>query len=171
MAGDEIVHDLRRAAVGHVRDRRAGAACEQGGGQVRRGADALRAVVDLVGIGLGVGDQLADRARRKIRAHHQDDRDLRHDDDRLECGRIEPQVLVEQHMRGERSRLRREQRVAIGLGGGDIRRAQRAAGARVVLDDDRMAPARRQPVARMRATTSGPPPGGAETRIRTVRFG
>ena len=55
--------------------------------------------------------------------------------------RIEAQGLVEQRMGGERPGLRREQRVAVGLGGGDIGGAERAAGAGSVLDDHRLAPA------------------------------
>ena len=49
-------------------------------------------------------------------------------------------------MRGERPRLGREQGVAVGLGRRDVGGAERAAGARPVLDDHRLAPALRQPV-------------------------
>ena len=59
MPGDEIVHDLRGPLVGNVRHHGAGAAREQRAVEMRRGADALRAVGDLARIGLGVGDQLA----------------------------------------------------------------------------------------------------------------
>ena len=40
-------------------------------GQVRRRADAGRAVVELAGIGLGVGDELVERLRRQRGMHHQ----------------------------------------------------------------------------------------------------
>ena len=84
MTGDQVVERRRRALIGHmdelgVRDR-----LEQLSGQVRRGADALRGVVEPARIGLGVGDQLLHRLGGEIGSHHQDVRNMRHDGDRYE---------------------------------------------------------------------------------------
>ena len=146
VAGDEIVHGLRGAAIGHVRELRAGDAREQFAGEMRRGADALRAEIDLARIGLGIGDQLGHGVRRKFRPHHQRVRDRGHDRQRLERGRIEVELLVNDHVGRQRRRLRRQQRVAVGLGLGHRLGAEIAAGAGPVLHHERLAPHLRQPV-------------------------
>jgi hypothetical protein len=144
MAGDEIVHGLGGAAIGHMGHRRAGAAREQLGGEMRRRADALRAVIDRARMGFGISDKLGDRIRREIAPHHQRVRQARHDDDGLERGRIEIELAVEQRIGGERRRLRREQRVAVGRCRRDFAGAEIAGNAGAVLDHDRTAPARRE---------------------------
>ena len=83
VAGGEVLRRRRRALVGHVRDVDAGLQLEQLARDVAGGADALRRIGQLAGIGLGVGDQLLDRFRRHRRMHHQD---VRHRDARASTG-------------------------------------------------------------------------------------
>jgi hypothetical protein len=107
MAGNEIVHGLRGAAIGHMGHRSAGAAREQFGGEMRRGAYALRAVIDRARMGFCISDKLGDRIRREIAPHHERVRQCRHDDNGLKrCG-IEIELAVQQRIGGERRRLRR----------------------------------------------------------------
>ena len=61
MAADEVVHGRCRAAIGHMVELHAGHRLEQRRGEVRRGADTLRAVGDGAGLGLGLLDQLLHR--------------------------------------------------------------------------------------------------------------
>ena len=70
---------------------------------------------------------------------------VRHQRDRRKAGdRVIAEVLVERGADGERARACEQQRVAIGLGRRDELRREGAAGARPVLDDDRLAEPGRQ---------------------------
>ena len=71
MSGGEIGHAGRGALVGDVRDLRcADQMLEQLAGQIGHGAGAGRAIGQLGGIGLGVGDELRERTRRHQLVHH-----------------------------------------------------------------------------------------------------
>ncbi len=70
-------HGLRNAFVGHVHDVDAGLGFQRFHGQVRLAAAAVRGVIELAGVGLGVGDQLLEVVGRH--------------------GRVGQQQLVEQH--------------------------------------------------------------------------
>ena len=144
MAGDQIGQSERRALVGQVHQLGAGEAHEQFGREVRRGADALRSIIELAGVGLGVGNEFLHGLGRKILPHHQHVRNARHHGGDLEAGRIEIELLVERAIDRQRRRRRRQQRVAVRRGlihdlGADI-----ATRARVVLDDERLAETRMQ---------------------------
>ncbi len=85
LAGDKIGDARAGAAVGHVGD--IGSAddlLEQFAGELRHGAGAGRAVGQLVGIGLGVGDELLERLRRHGRMDHDSVRRDGEDRDRRE---------------------------------------------------------------------------------------
>src|SRR5262249_43221781 len=83
--------------------------------EVGRGTDALRAEIDLARIRFGIGNELRNRARGEIEAHHERVRNRDHDCQRLEGSRVEIELLVEHDIRGQRRRLRREQGVPVGL--------------------------------------------------------
>ena len=105
------------------------------------------AAVTLIGIFLQVFDQFAQaRCLDVVRIDDQRVRHLGHHDDRLEFGRIEPQLRIEALVDHERRRRRREQCVAVrrcakGRLGADVSRSPGA-----VLDHHRLAPFPRQPV-------------------------
>ena len=106
---------------------------------MRSGADALRRVVELARIGLGVSDQILHRFGRKVGPHQQHVRDVRHDRDWLELGRVVVESLDEQRIGGDRRRLRGEQGVAIGRRMIDHVGGKTAAGAGLVFDRHRLA--------------------------------
>ena len=88
----------------------------------------------------GVGDEFGQRLRRDRRIDDQRERHAGHQRDRRKIlHRIVGQFLVQRLVDGERGRGRHQQRIAIGLGPCDLLRAERGAGARLVLDDDRRA--------------------------------
>ena len=90
---------------------------------------------------------------------------MRHDRDRLELGRVEVELLVEEDIGGDRRGLRGHQRIAVGLGTIDGFGAEIAAGAAAVLDHDRLPEPACSFSAKMRVTVSTPPPAGTETMI------
>jgi hypothetical protein len=104
----------------------------------RAGAGAGRAIVDLAGIGLGVGEELLERLPRRISSHHDTERVTTDADDVGEIrARIESRLGHEGKAEdGDRDLC---DRVAIGLcGRGHLARGERARAARPVLDDDRL---------------------------------
>ena len=112
---DRVGHRRRDAAIGHVNQIDAGVLGEQHAEQMPAGADALRAVAQAFGLGLGERHQLGDRLRRARRRHHQDvvERDQRRD--RLEVlDRIELQVGVERRVDGVRAGVAHHQQIAVG---------------------------------------------------------
>ena len=72
------------------------------------------------------------------------------------------QLLVQRLVDGERGRGRHQQRVAVGLGFGDLLGAERGAGARLVLDDD----GRVKPALDLVGDQPAEKIGGAAGRIR-----
>jgi len=66
MAGDEVVERRAGAAVGNMRHLGAGDRHEQLGCQMRGRADALRGIIELARIGLGIGHEFLRRLRREI---------------------------------------------------------------------------------------------------------
>ena len=129
-------------------------------GHVDAGADAGRSEVELAGIGFRVGDELGNGGDRDRLVHHQDVRHADHARDRRDVtNEIEAQLVVERVVdRVRRNHL--EQRVAVRRGlhhglGPDI-----AAGARPVLDDDRLTEPLRQPLRHQTGQDVGPAAGG-----------
>ncbi len=92
--------------------------------------------VELAGIGPGVGHELLHRVRRECGMHHQDHVAVRHARDRREVlDRIVAGILRHRGNHRQRAGVAVEQRVAVGLGGGERPRPDRAAGAGAVVDD------------------------------------
>ncbi len=113
---------------------------EQLARHVLRRADAGRAVGELAGIGLGVGDQVGDRLHRQVvvdqedRGHRERRRDRRQVLQRIERQRLQA------GQDGDGGIARPHQRVAVGGGLGDLVGADGARIAGDVLDDHRLAP-------------------------------
>jgi hypothetical protein len=107
---------------------------------MRRPADTRGAELHLVLVGLHVGDQLFQIARRQAVAPHQHGRHLDGEHDRDEIGNGIVGRLFEQRLvLRERIHGSDDERVAVGSGAGRARGADRAAGAADVLDDDLLA--------------------------------
>ena len=148
-----------------------GAAREQRGDQMRRGADALRGLSILPRLALGIGDQLADRVGgEKSSAHGQHDQYScrHHAASRPRSARIEAQVLVQPaHAWSATPAAPKAACNRVGLGRRRLGGASEgcAASAHSVLDDERLAPARAAAVvdadeprsARIRPTPPGAP--------------
>ena len=66
MAGDRVVHGRTPAAIGHVDELNAGPFRQQRHGEVTDAAAADRAVADRAGLGLGGGDDVAERLERLL---------------------------------------------------------------------------------------------------------
>ena len=103
------------------------------------GADARRRVVDLVRIGLRLGDQFLDGLHAERRMHHQHVREPRHQGDRRErLFRVERQAGVEILIDDMRPGRRQQQRVAVRLARNKRGRADVAAGARPADHGERL---------------------------------
>jgi hypothetical protein len=76
LAADEVGDHRCAAAIRHVDGVDTGGELEQLAREVARRADAERGHADLAGIGPGIGDELADRAHRQRRIHHEHQREL-----------------------------------------------------------------------------------------------
>jgi hypothetical protein len=108
---------------------------------------ALRGGRNSIGILLQVFDQLAQVRRLDIvRIDDQRVRHLGHDNDRLEFGRIEPQLRIEALVDHERRRRRREQCVAVGRCAKGRLGTNVSGGPSAVVNHHRLAPFSRQPV-------------------------
>ena len=135
VAGDQRRVDLRVAAERHREDVDAGRVLDHLHGQVQRIADAARSVVELAGIGLGLGDQLLHRGDAGFRARHQDEvggDELRHR--REVVDRVERQAVVERGRDGGAVGVLQDG-VAIRRRFRDLVGGERAAGAGAILDD------------------------------------
>ena len=116
----------------------AGNLLEQFAGEMLGGGKARAREHDLARIGLGGLDQLFHIVGGKIRPRHDQKaraRDLRH---RRQCGGVVRHVLA-RHRGDDLARGHDAERVAVGRGVRDQLIAEDAAGARLVLDDDRLA--------------------------------
>ena len=116
-------------------DEGAGAQLEHFHGQVVRRAVARRGVVELAGVGLGVGDEVFQRLRLEARVHHQRQRETADAADVGEVffgveGQLAEQVFVESQHRV----VGRHEGAAVGLGGGYDLRADVGGRARAVVD-------------------------------------
>ncbi len=135
MARDHIEHRRHASAIRHMTD------VDPGGGLQHFGAEMLRAAIAGRAIGqsrfrFGVGNELGQRFCRDRRI---DDQRKGHAGDEADRRKILHgvigQLLVERLVDGKRGRGRHQQRVAVGLRFGDLVRAQRRAGAGLVLDN------------------------------------
>jgi hypothetical protein len=101
-------------------------------------AVARKAGRQLVGMFLRVGDQLLERACRRLGSRDDDDRRLADEDDRREIAlRVERHLLVHERVGGGRACRREKDCVAVGLSLGHRGRADVAAGPAAVLDHHR----------------------------------
>ena len=134
LAGQKIAHRRRGAAIGHELEARVGQLLEEDAGDVPRGADAAGAGRRLVGVGLQPGDQALHVVGRQVLAAHDQHRASDDQGDRREVGE---QVVLQgvggavQHVVAP---LADAQRVAVGRRARDLADADRAAGARHVVD-------------------------------------
>ena len=141
VAGDDVADRLAAALVGHVHGLHAGLVHEHLEVEMRDGADAGGGEVHLLRHGLRIGEQLRHGLDRHVVGDDQRRRRRRKPGhrvvlrDRIEVGL---RFLVERLADGDRV-LRKQQRVAVRIGGGDVVPGDIAAGAGPVLDDDRLA--------------------------------
>ena len=145
LAAEHVGDRRSRAAIRHVLHLDAGHRHEHFAGQMRGGAGAGRRHVDLAGIGLGVGDEFGDGLGFDALAdrHH-----VRHPDKGGDGGdvarEIEFQVGVQRGV-DEVGRIDQQHGVAVGLGIDHRFRADIAAGAGLVLDDELLPQPLREP--------------------------
>ncbi|SPK72371.1 protein of unknown function [Cupriavidus taiwanensis] len=138
VAAQQRLHRFRIALVRNVRELHALLHRQLFHGQVQRGHRARRAVGQLAGVGLGVGDVVLHGLDRRIRRHHQAERIAGQVDDvaqvldrvPVDLGGVRQAVDRHGHLR---------QRVAVGRGALHQLRRQHAAGTRLVLDDHGLA--------------------------------
>jgi hypothetical protein len=124
-----------------VHDVGAGGELEHLDRDVQRAADAAAAVAQLARIGLGVGDELAQRLRRHARMHREHRPRAGHQRDRREIlDRIVPIALLEERQH-RRFRGGDHQRVAVGRRPVERVGADLGHAARPVVDHDRLAEA------------------------------
>nr|AGH10048.1 type III effector NopBP [Bradyrhizobium japonicum] len=136
MATEHVVHRGAAAAIGHMHDLDAGLVAEHGHGEMAERADADGGVFDRAGRCLAGGDDLGkaligtagagrDHIGRSADQQHRHQLAL-NIDRRLVEDRRDHRMRVERH----------QERRAVGRALGDLRRAERAGGARLVLDHD-----------------------------------
>ena len=136
--GHQFGESLVRSPEGHVLRVDAGAQPEAFGREMRHRADAGGGEVHRSGLGLGGGDQVGGGLEAFRRRHHEHGRRLaERDDGREVVERVVGQVLVERISGTERGGMHQDG-VTVRLCLGDRADAERAAGARPVLDHDRL---------------------------------
>ena len=112
-----------------------------------RAADADGAVVELLRVLLGVGDELGQRLRRQLGIDHDHVRQDREQRDRREILlRVVAERLEQRPVRRQRTDRAHHQRVAVGRRSDRRQSAGIAAGARAVVDDERLPERLRHPV-------------------------
>ena len=140
LAADQVVDRRRATLVRHVQQVDAGGRLEKLGGKMRRRAAAGGRVRELAGRLLGERDELLQRARGHARVHRGDDGAARYQADRRKGAlRVVREIAIQCGRDGERARAAVKERVAVRrrlCGGG---RADGAASARAVVDDDGLA--------------------------------
>ena len=101
------------------------------------GAGPGRSVLHALLVGFRVGDELGQRADRKVLARDQDARGIRDQRHRLEIGhRVVRRLFVEGRDLAEYGEAGEQQRIAVGRRLGDPVRTGHAAGAADILDDE-----------------------------------
>jgi hypothetical protein len=123
-----------------VAEAHAGHGLEQRRGQVRSGADALRAIGNAAWIGLGLLDQLLDTRHTQLRADNQHIGRARENRDRLEFRRIVVELLVKRLIDRKGGWRRGQEHVAVRLSAREGLGAHVAGRSGPVLDNDRLLP-------------------------------
>ena len=139
-ARHEIGEGRGAALVRHMHDVDAGHRLEQFGRQMRRAAEARRAVEELTGLRFGERDEFRHRFRRNIRIDRHQVRHPCDDGDRLDVlDRIVGHVLLNILVDRVGARRADDEGVAVRIGLGDEIGGDVAACARLVLDDELLA--------------------------------
>jgi hypothetical protein len=134
LAGQQIGHRRRRAAVGHVHQLDPGAQAEQLGGQMRRCSVAGRTVGDLPPPPLRLRHQVLHRPDPQRLAHHNDLRHREHQGRRREVAqRVVGHARHEVRHHRQRARRGEDDGVAVRPAARDGLHADDAAGARAVV--------------------------------------
>ena len=139
IAGHHRLHRRRAAAVGDVLELDAGSLAQQFDHQVGLRGRAGGGVVELVGIGLGAGDELGQRLGLHLGIDQEHHRVLRHHDHRCE---IALGVIGQLHLGGRHDRVARchhQQRMPVGRRLGDRVGPDDAARRRSIVDNHRLA--------------------------------
>jgi hypothetical protein len=149
MAANQVRERWRRAAIMHGLKLQPRHALEQHHVHVERGADPGGAISELARFLTCERNQLADVCRGERRVPEQRLMDAHEPGDRdevllLVVGKLA--FAVERRVDHERAGLREQQRIAIGRGLGDRGSAEHMRCAALVLDDDLLAPALREPL-------------------------
>jgi hypothetical protein len=115
--------------------------------QVRVGADAVRSVIEVPGLGLCHRDQVGHALYVERRVDHQHRRNAAQYDDRREIlDRIVGQLAEQMRVGGHRGVRRNQEREAVRRRARDRLRANGIIPAGAVIDDDRLAPRLGQPL-------------------------
>ena len=138
LAADRVRQCGCRAAIADQRDIDAGRLHKTLADQEIRGADPGMAEIDLAGILLRVGDEFLQVLGRKILAQRDDTEGFRDDRNGCERFRRERQLRIDRIGRSTGARIADGDGVAIGLGPRRACQRGRAAGARDILDHDRL---------------------------------
>ena len=139
LSAEQIGQRGRRAAIGHVNHADPGHHHEQRGGHLGDRAGPVRSYADLARIGLGIGDELAQRLGRKRRIDHHDMGQPHDARDRGDVAdEIEVELVVERRRVGGGWRVEKQEGVAVGRRAHDRFGGQVAARARPVLDEERL---------------------------------
>jgi hypothetical protein len=141
LAGQHRRHGRRDAAIRDLPDLRTGLLAQHLEQQMWLAADAVRPVIQLVRLPLRQFDQRLHRPRRDRRVGQDElvQVDQLSDRHQLLDG-IEAEVLEQEGIAGDRGIRGEQQRVTVGRRAGDALGADHGAGARLVLDDDRLLP-------------------------------
>ena len=136
--GNHIVHGGPAALIGHVNRLHSRRRFDHFEGQMRDAADAGRGIIHLLRQRARIRDELGDRVGRHVVRNRQNQRRGGGRRDRIiVLDRIERGFLVESLADAE-CVLRHQERIAIRLRSRDIVPGDGAAGARFVLDDNRL---------------------------------
>ena len=142
LPADQRLHRGTRAGEGHVHHLDAGGVLQHFHRHVHRAVDARAAVAQLAALFPGRLKKFVQRLVGRVRAHHQHGGIGRDAGDRHKLVQLISGFAFQQPIsRGQDGNRRQahQQRVAIGLGAARLADADRAAGAALVFDDDRLA--------------------------------
>ena len=140
----KIHHRRPHALIGNVREADARVRLQHFAGQMRRTADARRCKIEFAGFRLCIRNQLVEVRSRHVRIGNKQQRLLRENRDGHKCAGIEAEFRKEALADDQRPLRRCKQRVPIGRGLGDEFSAEILCSSRLILDNDGLAPSRRQ---------------------------
>ena len=138
-AGDEIAHRRRRRAIGHARELDVLELGQQHLAEIGRAAGTGGAAVHGAGMGSQIGDEALVVGGRHRGVHREHERHEAEMADRLERRRRVERDLREELGDDRMRHARDEEIVTVRRGAGDQLRGDRRSGARLVLDQHRLA--------------------------------